>query len=51
MALITHDANPVIISFIKALLGAVFLWVITLFLKKQYTKNNMDYTFLLRCLK
>lgn len=34
MALITHDANPVIISFIKALLGTVFLWVITLFLKK-----------------
>ncbi|MCJ1747958.1 DMT family transporter [Mammaliicoccus sciuri] len=34
VALITHDANPVIISFIKALLGAVFLWVITLFLKK-----------------
>ncbi|WP_425255717.1 DMT family transporter [Mammaliicoccus sciuri] len=34
VALITHDANPVMISFIKALLGAVFLWVITLFLKK-----------------
>ncbi|WP_339036363.1 DMT family transporter [Mammaliicoccus sciuri] len=44
MALITHDANPVIISFIKAFLGAVFLWIITLFLKKTvYQKQYRLY--------
>ncbi|MEJ7152906.1 EamA family transporter [Staphylococcus ureilyticus] len=44
IALITHDANPVIISFIKAFLGAVFLWIITLFLKKTvYQKQYRLY--------
>lgn len=44
MALITHDANPVIISFIKAFLGVIFLWIITLFLKKTvYQKQYRLY--------
>ena len=35
MALITQDANPFFISFIKALLGALFLTALTLIFKRK----------------
>ncbi len=40
IAMLTHDADPFFISFVKALLGAIFLMILSLLLKRKDYKKQ-----------